>query len=101
MKAYKYKKVVELVKRYQWDSGTNEEDAEEIASKIWQLFLKRKPAFHFKKIPCEFSKEGVGTFNKQRTGYIIGESKDKTCWLVLWNGQKTPHRLHKSFIKFL
>jgi len=50
------------------------------------------------KIPCELSKEGVATFKKQRQGFIIGESRDKKCWWVCWDGNTSSYCYWKGFI---
>ena len=47
---------------------------------------------------CSFSREGLDTFGKNRIGKIVGESRDKTCWLVIWEGQNSKQAFHKSFI---
>lgn len=51
---------------------------------------------------CEFSEEGRREFrNPDRKGTILGESVDRTCWRLCWDGQKAPGNYHKSFITVL
>ena len=55
------------------------------------------------KYRCSLSREGLDIFSKQknwknRQGWIVGESQDKKCWRVQWDGQKSIQALHKSFI---
>lgn len=51
-----------------------------------------------KKQRCQYSKEGLETFGKQKCGYVINKSKDNLCWRVLWDGQKTIINYEKDFI---
>jgi hypothetical protein len=47
------------------------------------------------------NEEGVRhTGVKERTGVIVGESRDKTCWRVLWDGNIYPQVFHKSFLSY-
>lgn len=53
-------------------------------------------------ISCELSQKGKQTFRDARTnnrkGIIVGESRDKSCWRVRWDGNKTNYAYHKDFI---
>lgn len=98
MKAYKYKKVIELVKDFQWDSANAEQEAENIASEIVKLFTKRFPHKVFSIFECEFSKHGIKSFNGNRKGKVVGESRNKKNWRVVWNNNKEATAYHKSFI---
>lgn len=37
--------------------------------------------------------------SKQRYGFIRGETKDKICWSVAWDGLVTPQAISKRFIE--
>lgn len=52
---------------------------------------------------CKLSKLAVENHiglskNRDRTGVITGESRDKTCWNVRWEGTKTPTAYAKEYI---
>lgn len=53
-------------------------------------------------IRCRFSKEwkveAAFAYTLSRLGRIVGETKDKICWKVLWDGTKTIQAYHKNFI---
>lgn len=36
--------------------------------------------------------------NKERFGYVVGETRDRKCWYVLWDNAKMPITLHKTHI---
>lgn len=48
---------------------------------------------------CQYSKEGLNTFGKQRQGYVVGESRDGGLRRVLWDGNKTSSVYAKDFIE--
>lgn len=50
---------------------------------------------------CKYSKLGLKIVgrNIQREGVIVGESNNKSCWRVKWNGIKYVSSYHKTFIK--
>lgn len=95
----KFNKVLELVMDYQWDSGQNVKEAENIAKKIHRLYTGLEPFSKFKKIHCLLSQEGLNSFGKQRYGYVVGESNDGRRWRVKWNGNKEPTAYAKDFIQ--
>lgn len=35
-----------------------------------------------------------------RVGTIIGESHDRTCWRIVFDGVRTPSTIHKKFLDF-
>lgn len=43
---------------------------------------------------------GLKLFKKQRKGLIIGESRDRQCWWIRWNGngKNTSYCYAKDFI---
>lgn len=47
--------------------------------------------------------EGVESSYVRRNGEVVGESRDKTCWLVRWDGNSLKSRTayHKDFIQIL
>jgi len=47
---------------------------------------------------CQLSQEGLGTFGKQRRGYVLGEARNGGL-RILWDGLKTPSVYAKSFIE--
>lgn len=47
---------------------------------------------------CQYSKEGVEIFGKQRRGYVVGESRDGGL-RVLWDGFKAVRVYAKDFIE--
>lgn len=47
----------------------------------------------------ELSAKGNDAFLNCRGGRIIGESKDKICWRVIPDGNRSPYSLHKSFVR--
>lgn len=47
---------------------------------------------------CEYSEEGLKTFNKQRRGYALGEGRDGRSWRILWDNLKTIQIYAKDFI---
>jgi hypothetical protein len=53
---------------------------------------------------CALSHEGVEQFKYMRrseeitTGRIVGESRNKECWTVLWDGRRSTGSYAKSFI---
>lgn len=96
----KFKKTVSLVKEYQWDSHKNEEEALEIAKRIYHIFVGRIPQDKFTKRKCQLSSYGVETFGKQRMGIVVGESRNGKNWIVKWEGNKTTSIYHKDFIVF-
>lgn len=51
------------------------------------------------RIPCEYTDEALCVFKKPRKGLIVGESIDKECWWVKWNGNKYPQAYAKIFIQ--
>ena len=32
-------------------------------------------------------------------GFVVGESEDKTCWSVKWDGLRLPRRVRKVFVE--
>lgn len=51
---------------------------------------------------CELNEEGQRALKwERRTGQIVGESRDKKCWWVIWDDQKTRNSFHKDFIKVI
>ena len=50
------------------------------------------------KIRCSMSRMGLNTFGKNRRGYIVGESRNGKCWIILWDYLKQKQKIHKSFI---
>lgn len=53
------------------------------------------------KISREGHEHGIQRYRKgsQRHGVITGESRDGTCWQIIWDGSKTPTSIHKSFVE--
>jgi hypothetical protein len=49
--------------------------------------------------PCQLTPYGLEVFEKQRRGLIVGESRNKECWWVKWNGNKLPTSYAKEFIE--
>lgn len=48
---------------------------------------------------CELNEKGQRALRwEKRTGHVVGESRNKKCWWVVWDGQKTRSSYHKSFI---
>jgi len=47
---------------------------------------------------CQYSKEGLETFGKQRRGYVVGEGRDGGV-RVLWDNLKTPQVYAEDFIE--
>ena len=55
---------------------------------------------------CKYSEEGRESFSRsphlERLGTVMGESWDKTCWRVQWDGRKPcPDAIHKTYITVL
>lgn len=55
---------------------------------------------------CKYGAEGLKAFsnspNLKRLGTIVGESRDKTCWRVHWDGRKPGgDAIHKSYLTVL
>lgn len=55
---------------------------------------------------CKYSEEGRKEISRSphldRLGTIVGESYDKTCWRVHWDGRKAAgDSIHKSYITVL
>lgn len=49
--------------------------------------------------PCELNERGQQALGwGPRQGHIVGESRNKKCWWVIWNGQKTRSSFSKDFI---
>lgn len=51
---------------------------------------------------CKFSDYGKGQlrpYYPERKGFIVGESRDQSCWIVQWDGNRTSSNFHKSFIE--
>jgi hypothetical protein len=48
----------------------------------------------------KYGKENVGgSYSKNRIeGVIVGESRDKLCWRIKWDGLATVEGWHKDFI---
>lgn len=36
--------------------------------------------------------------NRERIGQVVGESRDKECWYVIWDNTRTRDCLHKSHV---
>ena len=53
-----------------------------------------------KYIRCELTEKGLKSF-KNRQGYIVGETIDDKCWIILWDNLKQKQRFHKDFIKII
>lgn len=52
----------------------------------------------------KFNEDGLRRIKRQtpeRGGTIVGEAYDRTCWRVLWDGNKVPEAVHKSFISII
>lgn len=52
---------------------------------------------------CAISREGLDWFANKKgkpytQGRIVGESRNKKCWIVLWDGFKNAEPFDKSFI---
>lgn len=41
---------------------------------------------------------GIARNSPGRSGVITGESQNKSCWRVLWDGTTVPRSIHKSFV---
>ena len=59
-------------------------------------------------VRCKYNVKYRGEFGItdrtfERIGTIIGESKDKTCWRIHWDGTKEGSNTsaHKSYIEIL
>lgn len=54
----------------------------------------------FQSFPCELNKAGREWLGRElpRLGRVVGESRDKKCWAVVWDGLKTRSNYHKDFI---
>lgn len=51
---------------------------------------------------CKLSDEGRAEFTKNdRQGEIVGESNDRECWRLRWDGAKAIQSYHKSYITVL
>jgi len=48
---------------------------------------------------CQYSQEGLTQFPKQRIGRILGESKNKGCWKIIWRGRVSISTYSKYYIK--
>lgn len=58
---------------------------------------------------CQLTESGVkalcsskghrSKMHKDIRGLVVGESRDKKCWSVLWDRHKTILSIHKSFIR--
>lgn len=61
------------------------------------------PKFRYSKMDVRFelSAEGREAFPRLRGGRIMGESRDKRCWIVLVDGNKYSYALGKSFVRVL
>lgn len=54
-------------------------------------------------LPCTLSILGhfkLGRHSHRTNGHVIGESRDKTCWWVSWDGH-TPQSYAKVFIELI
>jgi hypothetical protein len=49
----------------------------------------------------ELSAHGKQSFPGLRGGKIMGESRDRRCWIVLVDGNKWPYSIAKSFVRVL
>ena len=47
---------------------------------------------------CQYSKEGLKTFGKQRRGYVVGKTKYGSGWIVIWDNKKSRNAFSKDFI---
>ena len=47
---------------------------------------------------CSLSREAINTFGKNMRGKIVGESRDKECWIIIWDGQSSRNAYSKDFI---
>ena len=58
-----------------------------------------------KTIWCDFTddakKMGYRKGGNKESGRIVGESRDKKEWLVVWDGIKTSYRYYKEYIKII
>ena len=71
---------------------------------FWEALEKSQRPLPSRK--CKLSKEYLTNVRykrkkrKQREGDIVGESRDKQCWLVRWDGMKrAKYRYAKEFIE--
>lgn len=51
---------------------------------------------------CTLTPDGktIFSFDQERVGDIVGQSRDGTCWRVHWDGRgaKSVDNLHKDFV---
>lgn len=61
------------------------------------------PQFRYSKMNLryELSAKGHAAQISKGPGRIVGESRDKTCWQVIPDGNKYPYSIHKSFIRII
>ena len=52
---------------------------------------------------CNLNDEGCRTFPQKiaRGAVIVGESLDKHCWRVRWDGNTSSEAIHKDYIQVL
>ena len=50
---------------------------------------------------CKFNKQAmeIGRFIQKQNMRIVGESRDKKCWWIIWDGVKTRYSFTKDYIK--
>jgi len=98
-----------------WDAVLNTIEKERLEEKIlldplfWQA-IGRARGWKKNEFPtiqrCALTREGVEQFKNHKsgrtlpktTGRVIGESRDKKCWTVIWEGHKSLGSYHKDFI---
>lgn len=92
--------VTSYVKLFHSDSPTAEKDAEAVAKEILEVVGLPYADIQFP-IPCQISEEGLRLKYDQRQGVIVGESRDRRCWWIKWNGLKTVYSYYKGYIEII